>query len=52
MTYPAAGTNITDRLNEESLVMIYVKGKGDIDNLEEIVTVPHIDVIFMGSYNK
>jgi 2-keto-3-deoxy-L-rhamnonate aldolase RhmA len=49
--YTAAGTNITDRLNEESLVVIHVEGKGGIDNLAEIVTVPHIDVIFLGPYD-
>ncbi|MEG3985490.1 aldolase/citrate lyase family protein [Microcoleus sp. D3_18a_C4] len=49
--YTAAGTNITDRLNEESLVVIHVEGKGGIDNLAEIVTVPEVDVIFLGPYD-
>ena len=49
--YTAAGTGITDRLNEESLVVIHVEGKRGIDNLEKIVSVPHIDVIFLGPYD-
>ncbi|MEG4485340.1 aldolase/citrate lyase family protein [Microcoleus sp. D2_18a_B4] len=49
--YTAAGTNITDKLNEESLVVIHVEGKGGIDNLAEIVTVPQVDVIFLGPYD-
>jgi 4-hydroxy-2-oxoheptanedioate aldolase len=49
--YTAAGTNITDQLNEESLVVIHVEGKGGIDNLAEIVTVPQVDVIFLGPYD-
>ncbi len=49
--YTAAGTNITDRLNAESLVVVHVEGKRGIENLSEIVTVPHIDVIFLGPYD-
>ena len=49
--YTAAGTNITEKLNEESLVVIHVEGKGGIDNLAEIVTVPQVDVIFLGPYD-
>lgn len=49
--YTAAGTNITAQLNEESLVVIQIEGKDGIDRLPEIVTVPHIDVIFLGPYD-
>ena len=31
--------------------MIHIEGKGGIDNLAEVVTVPHIDVIFLGPYD-
>jgi 2-keto-3-deoxy-L-rhamnonate aldolase RhmA len=31
--------------------VIHVEGKGGIDNLAEIVTVPHVDVIFLGPYD-
>ena len=40
-----------EEMNEESLVVIHVEGKRGVDNLEEIVTVPHIDVIFLGPYD-
>ncbi|MBW4681140.1 MAG: aldolase [Microcoleus vaginatus WJT46-NPBG5] len=49
--YTAAGTNITDQLNEESLVVVHVEGTRGIENLKEIVSVPHIDVIFLGPYD-
>lgn len=49
--YSAAGTQITDQLNEESLIVVHVEGKRGVDNIEEIVSVPHIDVIFLGPYD-
>jgi 4-hydroxy-2-oxoheptanedioate aldolase len=50
-SYSAAGTNITDKLNEESLVVVHVEGIRGVENLEEIASVPHIDVIFLGPYD-
>jgi 4-hydroxy-2-oxoheptanedioate aldolase len=49
--YSAAGVQITDQLNEESLVVIQVEGIRGVENLEEIVSVPQIDVIFLGPYD-
>ena len=49
--YSTEGTQITDRLNEESLVVVHVEGDRGITNIEEIVSVPHIDVIFLGPYD-
>lgn len=49
--YTAAGTQITDQLNKESLVVIHVEGIRGVENLKEIVSVPHIDVIFLGPYD-
>ena len=49
--YSTAGTQITDRLNEESLVVVHVEGDRGIANIEEIVSVPHIDFIFLGPYD-
>ncbi|MFB2916971.1 HpcH/HpaI aldolase family protein [Aerosakkonema funiforme] len=49
--YTAVGTQISDKLNEESLVVIHVEGKRGVENIEEIVSVPHIDVIFLGPYD-
>lgn len=49
--YTAAGTQITNQLNEESLVVVQVEGKIGVENLAEIVSVPHIDAIFLGPYD-
>jgi 4-hydroxy-2-oxoheptanedioate aldolase len=49
--YTAAGAQITDKLNEESLVVIQVEGIRGVENIAEIVSVPHIDVIFLGPYD-
>jgi len=42
---------IADRLNAEQLVIIHVEGKRGLENLDEIIAVPHIDVIFLGPYD-
>ncbi len=49
--YTAAGTQITDKMNSESLVVVHVEGRCAVENLAEIVSVPHIDVIFLGPYD-
>ncbi|MFB2837099.1 HpcH/HpaI aldolase family protein [Floridanema evergladense] len=49
--YTAAGTEIISKLNAQSLIIVHVEGKKGIENLEEIVSVPHIDVIFLGPYD-
>jgi 4-hydroxy-2-oxoheptanedioate aldolase len=49
--YTAAGTQITDQMNEESLIVVQVEGKRGINNLQDIVSVSHIDVIFLGPYD-
>jgi 4-hydroxy-2-oxoheptanedioate aldolase len=49
--YSAAGTQITDQLNEESLIVVHVEGKRGVDNIEQIISVPHIDAIFLGPYD-
>jgi 2-keto-3-deoxy-L-rhamnonate aldolase RhmA len=50
-SYTSLGTNITERLNQESLVVVQVEGKRGVDNIAEIVSVPHIDVVFLGPYD-
>jgi len=42
---------ITDRLNAEQLVIVHVEGVRGLENLDEIVAVPNIDVIFLGPYD-
>ena len=49
--YTSAGTQITDKMNEESLIVVHVEGKRGVENIEEIVSVSHIDVIFLGPYD-
>lgn len=49
--YTSAGTQITEQLNKNSLVVVHVEGKVGVENLAEIVSVPHIDVIFLGPYD-
>ncbi|MFH1085487.1 MAG: aldolase/citrate lyase family protein, partial [Chloroflexota bacterium] len=50
--YTAFGlAGITDRLNAEHMVIVHVEGRRGLENLDQIVTVPHIDVIFLGPYD-
>lgn len=50
--YTMFGTKgYTDYLNAEQLVIVHVEGKRGLDNLDEIITVPNIDVIFLGPYD-
>lgn len=49
--YTSAGTHISDKLNEESLVVVHVEGKRGVENIQEIASVPNIDVIFLGPYD-
>ncbi|MBD1924446.1 aldolase [Microcoleus sp. FACHB-831] len=49
--YTSAGTQISDKLNEESLVVVHVEGKRGVENIQEIASVPNIDVIFLGPYD-
>jgi 2-keto-3-deoxy-L-rhamnonate aldolase RhmA len=42
---------LTDRLNQEQLLIVHVEGKRGLENLDEIIKVPHIDVIFLGPYD-
>jgi len=44
-------SGITDRLNEEQLLIIHVEGVTGLQNLDAIIAVPHIDVVFLGPYD-
>ncbi|WP_312562691.1 aldolase/citrate lyase family protein [Anaerospora sp.] len=39
------------KANQETAVIIQVEGKAGMDNLAEIITVPGIDVLFIGPYD-
>lgn len=48
-SYATAGKIGTlDRINEEQLVVVHVEGVRGIEHLDEIVTVPGIDIVFLG----
>ena len=44
-------SGITERLNEEQIIIVHVEGVRGLENLEGIISVPHIDVIFLGPYD-
>ena len=46
-----AGENHTDRQNEETTVVVHIEGRRGLDNLDEIMTVDGIDVLFLGPYD-
>ncbi|NQT33353.1 MAG: aldolase [Candidatus Omnitrophica bacterium] len=41
----------TDRANKETMVILNIEGKEGVSNIEEIATLPGIDVIFVGPYD-
>lgn len=41
----------TDALNEEQIIIIHIEGVRGLENLDEIISVPHIDVVFLGPYD-
>lgn len=49
MVFGSAG--YTDRLNAEQMLVVHVEGISGIEKLEEIIAVPHLDVIFLGPYD-
>ncbi len=44
-------TGYTDKLNAEQMLVVHVEGIRGIEKLDEIISVPHIDVIFLGPYD-
>jgi 4-hydroxy-2-oxoheptanedioate aldolase len=49
--YVNAGAGHTDRQNAETTVVVHIEGKRGLDNLDEIMTVEGIDVLFLGPYD-
>jgi 4-hydroxy-2-oxoheptanedioate aldolase len=43
--------NYTAEQNEETLVIVHVEGQAGLDNLDDILAVEGIDVIFLGPYD-
>lgn len=45
------GRSHTDRQNDETLVVAHIEGRRGLENLEEIMAVEGIDVLFLGPYD-
>ena len=45
------GENHTDKQNEDPMVIVHIEGKRGLDNLDEIMEVEGIDVLFLGPYD-
>jgi 4-hydroxy-2-oxoheptanedioate aldolase len=49
--YGLLGARHTSKLNEEQMVIVHIEGTRGVKNLDEILTVDGIDVIFLGPYD-
>ena len=49
--YFSEGGQIFERLNRESMVLIHVEGVEGLENLDAIIAVPGLDVVFLGPYD-
>lgn len=45
------GVGHTDRQNEETMIVVHIEGQRGLNNLDEIMTVDGIDVLFLGPYD-
>ena len=45
------GRDFLDKSNEETLVIAAIETKESVDNLDDILSVPGIDVVFIGPYD-
>lgn len=45
------GPDYTDRQNEEVTVIVHIEGERGVENLDDIMTVDGIDVLFLGPYD-
>lgn len=50
-TGTVAGTSHTDRQNAETTVVVHIEGQRGLNNLDEIMDIPGIDVLFLGPYD-
>lgn len=46
-----AGENHTDNQNADTMVVVHIEGQRGLNNLDEIMTVDGIDVLFLGPYD-
>lgn len=45
------GDDFTDRQNEEATVIVHIEGRDGVENLDGIMAVEGIDVLFLGPYD-
>lgn len=45
------GPTYTDMANEETVVIVHIEGVEGVNNLDEVLTVDGLDVIFLGPYD-
>ena len=45
------GKNHTDNQNENTLVIVHIEGQRGLNNLDEIMSVDGIDILFLGPYD-
>jgi 4-hydroxy-2-oxoheptanedioate aldolase len=44
-------SGLADKLNEEQMVVIHIEGRRGLENLEAVIEVEGIDVVFLGPYD-
>ncbi|MHA1157973.1 MAG: HpcH/HpaI aldolase family protein [Alphaproteobacteria bacterium] len=49
--YAGQGVGHTDKQNDETMIVVHIEGQRGLDNLDEIMTVEGIDVLFLGPYD-
>tara|TARA_Y100000748_G_scaffold275765_1_gene251747 strand:- start:387 stop:1157 length:771 start_codon:yes stop_codon:yes gene_type:complete len=49
--YKDESANHTNIQNDETMTVVHIEGKEGLDNLDEIMTVDGIDVLFLGPYD-
>ncbi|MDA1298410.1 MAG: aldolase/citrate lyase family protein [Chloroflexi bacterium] len=49
--YVNEGKGHTDKQNEETMIVVHIEGQRGLNNLDEIMTVEGIDVLFLGPYD-
>ena len=49
--YFSEGGQIFERLNRDQMVLVHIEGIEGIENLGEILSIPGLDVIFLGPYD-
>lgn len=49
--YANEGAGHTDKQNEETMIVVHIEGQRGLNNLDEIMTVDGLDVLFLGPYD-